>query len=938
MAPQRYPPLTRIVLRCPTEAQATLAGSRGEVAEALAQHADGVLAVGDQVAALGHQVSVLECYPTSKGRVTDDSIVILLGGPADQAPSPQRRTAPAVTAPKSKVLALSSFCRPRYRGDAVPSFQCSTHTHPWDPDFGATPSRLQAPEWSAAVSPATGVRMQWWDGALAEVEVEAQGKRFGVTIAFSDACPDEELILHPDGYFNIFRSRFPFVDEGTDGTLRGTLRILDPNVPKDKVPVAQSIKLASVASPSLVEVPTELADAALFGYFAEDRRVHCGDILAIPVPTTAPESTIPTLRFLTDCVLDPAAPLHHTVYFKVVDIVTDNGPLLDHPRVPLLQRTAVVRKGVTALAVVTPPVPSPVPPRAPSLEFPIGVLPPYRRLVDTMRRVLAVDKYQGSLLLTGCELNYTSFFALVAAAGVGCHTLCVDSNVVDFDEVPRLLRIARDAAPAVVVLREVQGYFNAKQKKAGGGSGGGKDNVTAPLMEALQESPGVILVCLAPSDEGLPGSFVSAFQEVVSIESPSTDERRLVFSELLKRVTHSKAVTPDTLARSTAGLPYKALTQVSVSAARHCVSRVTASLDFDLTGIPRDARLVVTHADFTVAIEGYTKTHQVNVSMNVQKVGWKDIGGLRGPKEEILQCLHLPLQQPHLLAQGGLKARTGIIMFGPPGCGKTLLAKGVATECGLNFMSVKGPELISMYVGESEKNIRDLFNKARQAAPCVVFFDELDALAPNRGINGDSGGVMDRIVAQLLAEVDGLGGPDKFVFVIGATNRPDLLDQSLLRPGRFDRCVYLGVSETSQEQATILKAQTRKMNLAPDVSLLSLAESMTKNYSGADMYAICTEALMLAMREKMDELMKRVEERKEQQYSAAKAEVADRSLDSSDEEGEEQAPADSIASIEVRQEHFLTALKSCTPSITPETLARYEALRKKFMGGDDKAP
>ena len=140
---------------------------------------------------------------------------------------------------------------------------------------------------------------------------------------------------------------------------------------------------------------------------------------------------------------------------------------------------------------------------------------------------------------------------------------------------------------------------------------------------------------------------------------------------------------------------------------------------------------------------------------------------------------------------------------------KTLLAKAVATECSLNFLSVKGPELLNMYVGESEKNVRDLFEKARNAKPCVIFFDELDSLAPNRGNGADSGGVMDRIVSQLLAELDGLQKSND-VFVIGATNRPDLIDPALLRPGRFDSLVYLGVSDNHQDQLKILKALTRK--------------------------------------------------------------------------------------------------------------------------------
>eukprot|EP00756_Hemistasia_phaeocysticola_P051677 Hpha_TRINITY_DN26849_c0_g1::TRINITY_DN26849_c0_g1_i1::g.17299::m.17299/K13339/PEX6, PXAAA1; peroxin-6 len=268
-------------------------------------------------------------------------------------------------------------------------------------------------------------------------------------------------------------------------------------------------------------------------------------------------------------------------------------------------------------------------------------------------------------------------------------------------------------------------------------------------------------------------------------------------------------------------------------------------------------------------------------------------------------------------------------MFGPPGCGKTLLAKGVATECGLNFISVKGPELINMYVGESERNIRELFQKARNAAPCIVFFDELDALAPNRGVNGDSGGVMDRIVSQLLMEVDGLGGdPSQFVFVIGATNRPDLLDPALLRPGRFDRAVYLGVSQTAKEQANVLKAQTRKMNLCPDVDFVKLVEHLPRTYSGADLYSLSTEAMMLAMREGIDSLVRSVEERRKRQEERAAAGIQDDEPD--DEEGETH-DASAMSALLIRQTHFEAARDATNPSVTPADLKKYEELRNKFI-------
>jgi len=218
----------------------------------------------------------------------------------------------------------------------------------------------------------------------------------------------------------------------------------------------------------------------------------------------------------------------------------------------------------------------------------------------------------------------------------------------------------------------------------------------------------------------------------------------------------------------------------------------------------------------------------------------------------------------------------GILLYGPPGTGKTLIAKAVATSCSLNFFSVKGPELLNMYIGESEANVRRVFQRARDAKPCVIFFDELDSVAPKRGNHGDSGGVMDRIVSQLLAELDGMSGGSSGadVFVIGATNRPDLLDPALLRPGRFvsllslcaiadlvcrfDRMLYLGVSDTHEAQLNILDALTRKFRLDPDLNLWSIAEKCPFNYTGADFYALCSDAMLNAMSRKAEAIEEKI--------------------------------------------------------------------------------
>jgi len=228
----------------------------------------------------------------------------------------------------------------------------------------------------------------------------------------------------------------------------------------------------------------------------------------------------------------------------------------------------------------------------------------------------------------------------------------------------------------------------------------------------------------------------------------------------------------------------------------------------------------------------------------IPKVSWADIGGLQQAKAEVLETVQLPLQHPELFSSG--LRRSGILLYGPPGTGKTLMAKAVATECRLNFFSVKGPELINMYVGQSEANIRAVFARARAARPCIIFFDELDALAPKRGNSGDSGGVMDRVVSQLLAEIDGMNsGTD--VFVIGATNRPDLIDDALLRPGRLDRMVYLGVEASREHQRSILVALTRKFNLAPSFDMEAVLDACQPTFTGADMYALCADAMLKAL-------------------------------------------------------------------------------------------
>ncbi|OAL74606.1 peroxisomal biogenesis factor 6 [Trichophyton violaceum] len=338
-----------------------------------------------------------------------------------------------------------------------------------------------------------------------------------------------------------------------------------------------------------------------------------------------------------------------------------------------------------------------------------------------------------------------------------------------------------------------------------------------------------------------------------------------------------------------------------------------------------DATRSVTKADFDAAVDAARKNFADSIGApKIPNVTWDDVGGLSNVKDAVMETIQLPLERPELFAKG-MKKRSGILFYGPPGTGKTLLAKAIATEFSLNFFSVKGPELLNMYIGESEANVRRVFQRARDARPCVVFFDELDSVAPKRGNQGDSGGVMDRIVSQLLAELDGMSGGDENgggVFVIGATNRPDLLDAALLRPGRFDKMLYLGVSDTHDKQLTILEALTRKFNLHPDLSLKRVAELLPFTYTGADLYALCSDAMLKAITRQATAVDVRIKALPNGPVTTAY--FFDHLA----------TPEDTA--VMVTEQDFIEAKNELVPSVSAKELEHFERVRKTFETVDTK--
>ncbi|KAH9924001.1 AAA-domain-containing protein [Epithele typhae] len=478
----------------------------------------------------------------------------------------------------------------------------------------------------------------------------------------------------------------------------------------------------------------------------------------------------------------------------------------------------------------------------------------------------AVDYHlQLSILLKGARGIGKATVAYWVAHRLGVHLLEVDCyDVIGENDaktegtLQARFERAASCSPCVLLLRHIDAFAQSTQ-----GQEPGKEPAVAETLRdciaGLQPSwtltgfP-VLLFGATDNPDRVPPKVMSCFKHEVAFEAPGENERREILLSILSDAILAPDVSVKDLAVQTAALVAADLVDLvgraKAAAIQRCTSDTSTTYDVFSAGIP------LSSADFESALGKARASYSESIGApKIPSVSWDDVGGLAHVKNDILDTIQLPLEHPELFADG-LKQRSGVLLYGPPGTGKTLIAKAVATTCALNFFSVKGPELLNMYIGESEANVRRVFQRARDARPCVIFFDELDSVAPKRGNHGDSGGVMDRIVSQLLAELDGLagGGSGADVFVIGATNRPDLLDPALLRPGRFDRMLYLGVSTTHDAQLHILQALTRKFRLEPALDLARVAERCPFHYTGADFYALCADALLKAMARKAEEL------------------------------------------------------------------------------------
>ncbi|KZT37002.1 AAA-domain-containing protein [Sistotremastrum suecicum HHB10207 ss-3] len=510
---------------------------------------------------------------------------------------------------------------------------------------------------------------------------------------------------------------------------------------------------------------------------------------------------------------------------------------------------------------------------------------------------------------------------------INCYDLIGDTDVKTAAMLQVRFEKASSCSPSILLLRNVEAFSRSQSS-----THSGHDSI---LLHALQEcieqlhnsrslsgSPTPVVATCSTSDEGT-NQLLSCFKHELNLEAPHEESRESILSSRVKDLKLGPDVFLAHLAKQTAAMVAADLCVLAREAQLIAIDRI---LNNNIPGHDiKTAGISVNGDDFEAALAKVRTSYSESIGApKIPSVTWEDVGGLAQVKSEILDTIQLPLEHPELFL-GDMKKRSGVLLYGPPGTGKTLLAKAVATTCSLNFLSVKGPELLNMYIGESEANVRRVFQKARDAQPCVIFFDELDSVAPARGNHGDSGGVMDRIVSQLLSELDGVAGDESpSVFVIGATNRPDLLDPALLRPGRFDRMLYIGLSQTHDDQERILAALTRKFHLDPNIDLHKVAESCPFNYTGADFYAICSNAMMKAMARKAQEVDKRVDELNTNHPGPSHpplitpqyylSEMAD--------------PSESHVS--VSQGDFEQALREVVPSVSQQELQHYKRVQEQF--------
>merc|ERR1712141_679144 len=536
-----------------------------------------------------------------------------------------------------------------------------------------------------------------------------------------------------------------------------------------------------------------------------------------------------------------------------------------------------------------------LPLRHPSLFKAIGVKPPRGIL-------LYGPPGTGKTLLARAVANETgAFFFLINGPEI-MSKLAGESE----SNLRKAFEEAEKNSPAIIFIDELDAIA-PKREKTHGEVERRIVSQLLTLMDGLKQRAHVIVMAATNRPNSIDPALrrFGRFDREVDIGIPDAVGRLEILRIHTKNMRLADDLNLESVAAETHGHVGSDLAAICSEAA---LQQIRGKMDLiDLEDEQIDAEvldsLAVSMENFRWALGKSNPSALRETSVEVPNVSWEDVGGLENVKKELQELVQYPVEHPEKFLKFGMTPSKGVLFYGPPGCGKTLLAKAIANECQANFISIKGPELLTMWFGESEANVRDIFDKARSAAPCVLFFDELDSIAKSRGGSvGDAGGAADRVINQVLTEMDGMGAK-KNVFIIGATNRPDIIDPAILRPGRLDQLIYIPLPDEGS-RISILKSNLRKTPVSKDVGLDYIAK-VTKGFSGADLTEICQRAVKLAIRENIEADIKRERERQ----------AAGSAMDVDD-------GANEVA--EVSKRHFEEAMRFVRRSVSDQDIRKYE--------------
>lgn len=473
---------------------------------------------------------------------------------------------------------------------------------------------------------------------------------------------------------------------------------------------------------------------------------------------------------------------------------------------------------------------------------------------------------------------------------------------------------AEKNSPAIIFIDEIDSIAPKRDKT----SGEVEKRVVSQLltlMDGLKGRGHVVVIAATNRPNSIDAALrrFGRFDRELDIGVPDEVGRMEILRIHTKNMKLAEDVDLAEVAKSTHGYVGADMAALCTEAALQCIREKMDLIDIEDETIDAEIldAMAVTQEHFRFAMGQTNPSSLRETVVEIPDVTWDDIGGLEDVKKNLQEMILYPIEHPDKFHKFGMQPSKGVLFYGPPGCGKTLLAKAVAHECSSNFISIKGPELLTMWFGESEANVREVFDKARGAAPCVLFFDELDSVGIARGSSqGDAGGAGDRVLNQLLTEMDGVGGK-KNLFFIGATNRPDILDEALIRPGRLDQLIYIPLPD-KPSRVSVLKAVLRKSPIAPNINFEFLGD-LTEGFTGADITELCQRSTKAAIRESIEA---------DEQRKALMKENPDG----------DQAMADAMEDPVpvITRKHFEEALAAARKSVTAYDLDKFEQFRRKY--------